>query len=76
MTGANNELTVHINLELPEDQVGMDEMQLVNNQLSAGQHSIIWNGKDDNNKTVSSGIYFYKIKLGDFQATRKMLMMK
>jgi hypothetical protein len=34
MTGANNELTVHINLELPEDQVGMDEMQLVNTQLA------------------------------------------
>jgi hypothetical protein len=34
VSDANNELTVHINLELPEDQVGMDEMQLVNNQLA------------------------------------------
>ena len=34
MTGANNELTVHMNLELPEDQVSTDEMQLVNNQLA------------------------------------------
>lgn len=34
MTGANNELTVHMNLELPEDYVGMEEMQLVSNQLA------------------------------------------
>ena len=33
MTGANNELTVHMNLEISEDQVSMEEMQLVSNQL-------------------------------------------
>ena len=34
MTGANNELTVHMNLEISEDQVSMEEMQLVSNQLA------------------------------------------
>ena len=55
---------------------GQKVKQLVSDQLAAGQHSIVWNGKDDNNKTVSSGIYFYKITTADFQATRKMLLMK
>jgi hypothetical protein len=34
MTGANNELTVNISWELPEDQISVAEMQLVNNQLA------------------------------------------
>ena len=40
------------------------------------RHSIIWNGTDDNNKHVSSGIYLYKLETDDFQQTRKMIMMK
>ena len=55
---------------------GQRVKQLVSNQLSAGQHSMVWNGKDDNNKTVSSGIYFYKFKTSDYQATKKMLLLK
>ncbi|MCF7859717.1 MAG: T9SS type A sorting domain-containing protein [Candidatus Cloacimonetes bacterium] len=41
-----------------------------------GKHSIIWNGKDTNNKLVSSGIYFYKLKTNNKELTHKMLMMK
>ena len=38
--------------------------------------SITWNGKDSNNKPVSSGVYFAKLKAGNQTATRKMLLMK
>jgi Peptidase family C25/Propeptide_C25/FlgD Ig-like domain len=55
---------------------GQKVRQIVNNQLSSGQHFVVWNGRDDNNKKVSSGIYFYKMKTSDFQATKKMLLMK
>jgi flagellar hook assembly protein FlgD len=55
---------------------GQKVRQLVCNQLSTGRHSLVWNGKDDNNKLVSSGIYFYKIKAEEFQKTKKMLLMK
>ncbi len=50
--------------------------QLINNQLSAGQHIAIWNRKDDNNKPVSSEIYFYKLKTGDYEKTKKMILLK
>ena len=41
------------------------------------RHSIIWNGTDDNNKPVSSGIYFYKlISDGKNIASKKMLLLK
>ena len=40
------------------------------------QSSIIWNGTDQTNQPVSSGIYFYKIKSGEFEKTNKMILMK
>ncbi|MDP8204180.1 MAG: FlgD immunoglobulin-like domain containing protein, partial [Candidatus Tenebribacter mawsonii] len=41
-----------------------------------GKHSVIWEGKDTNGKSVSSGIYFYKLKTNSKELTRKMLMLK
>jgi len=55
---------------------GQKVKQLVSDQLPAGQHSVVWNGKDDNSKSVSSGIYFYNLKTGNFQKVRKMILMK
>ncbi|MCK5052603.1 MAG: T9SS type A sorting domain-containing protein [Candidatus Cloacimonetes bacterium] len=55
---------------------GQKVKQLVSDQFPSGQYSVIWNGTDDNNKSVSSGIYFYKLKSGDFEKTKKMLLMK
>ena len=49
---------------------------LINDQLLAGQHSVIWNEKDENNKSVSSGIYFYKMKAEKYSSTKKMILMK
>ena len=49
---------------------------LVNDKFDAGIHHLVWNGKDDNGKSVASGIYFYKMKSGSYTATRKMILMK
>ncbi len=40
------------------------------------QYSISWDGTDENNKPVSSGIYFYKMKAGKYTAVKKMVLMK
>ena len=55
---------------------GQKVKQIVNSQLSVGQHSVIWNGKDDNGKSISSGIYFYKLKTANFEKTKKMILLK
>ena len=55
---------------------GQKVKQLVSDQVSAGQHSVVWDGKDSNNKPVSSGVYFYKLKAGDLEKTRKMIFLK
>ena len=56
---------------------GQKVRQLVSNQLSAGQHSTVWNGNDDSGEPVSSGVYFYKLNVnGKAAATKKMLLLK
>jgi M6 family metalloprotease-like protein len=49
---------------------------LLNDQVAAGNHSVVWNGKDYNNKDVASGIYFYRIKTSKATVQRKMILQK
>ena len=45
--------------------------------LTDGRFSIEWNGTDEDNKPVDSGIYFYRLKTGNtFSQTRKMVLMR
>ena len=57
---------------------GQKVRTLIDENQSAGYHNITWNGKDDNGRATSSGIYFYKLKTGDgkFSSTKKMILMK
>jgi hypothetical protein len=49
---------------------------LINEAIPIGNHSVIWNGTDDNDKDVTSGVYLYKMKSGDYRKTRKMILLK
>ncbi|MBC8525788.1 MAG: T9SS type A sorting domain-containing protein [Candidatus Cloacimonetes bacterium] len=42
---------------------------LVNKKKGKGFYSVVWNGKDKNNKIVSSGIYFYRLFTQTLSAT-------
>jgi len=55
---------------------GQKVKTLLNEEMEAGQHTAIWNGDDSNNKSVSSGMYFYKISLNGKQKIKKMIMLK
>ncbi len=55
---------------------GQKVKNLVNDHVDAGEHSIIWNGKDLNGADVSSGVYFYRLKTADGVQNKKMLLLK
>jgi hypothetical protein len=42
----------------------------------AGTVTIIWNGTDERGAAVASGVYFYRARAGEFQAVKKMVLMK
>ncbi|MCK4312880.1 MAG: T9SS type A sorting domain-containing protein, partial [Candidatus Cloacimonetes bacterium] len=49
-------------------------LNIENCKLNIGK--TVWNGTDENNLPVSSGIYFYKLRSGNFKQTRKMILLK
>jgi hypothetical protein len=49
---------------------------LLNGTSQAGRHSIVWNGTDENNCDVSSGIYFYRLKTMGESHIKKMSLIK
>jgi len=49
---------------------------LIDEDQSAGSHSIQWDGRTDRGQLASSGIYFYRLRSGDWSHTRKMVLMK
>jgi len=55
---------------------GQKVKTLLNEEMEVGNHSIIWEGKDDENNKVSSGMYFYKISVNGKHKAKKMIMLK
>jgi flagellar hook assembly protein FlgD len=44
--------------------------------LSAGTHRITWDGRGNNEQSLSSGIYFCKLKAGHTEQTLKMALLR
>ncbi len=49
---------------------------LVDSNMNAGNHEVVWNGHDEMNRQVGSGIYFCQMKTAGKTMNRKLLMMK
>ena len=55
---------------------GQKVKTLVSDYHAANNYSTVWNGTNDNNESVSSGIYFYKMKCGNHTSLKKMILLK
>jgi len=59
------------------DILGKEVRKLLYNQeYLSGEYKIIWDGKDNNGKNVSSGIYFYSLIINQEKLTRAMILLK
>jgi len=78
--------TTQIRYELPKsgqvsliiyNSLGQEVRRLIDRIQAAGYHQITWNGRDQHGKPAPSGIYHYRLQVGDeVVATKKMLMAK
>ena len=50
--------------------------KLVSGKVPAGVHSVRWTGLDQVNRKCSAGVYFVRFEAGDYQASKKMVMIK
>jgi len=55
---------------------GQKVKTLISDRLPPGLHSVLWDGKDEDNNPVGSGIYFYKLVAGDYQEVKNMILLK
>ncbi len=53
------------------NQIGEQVAELVNGQVEAGYHQVIWNAAN-----LNSGVYFYEIRAEKFSSVKKLLFIK
>jgi hypothetical protein len=56
--------------------IGQKVAIIVDEVKPVGRHSIIWDGRDNRSKRVASGIYFYRLQVGDRAESKKMILLK
>jgi hypothetical protein len=67
--------SAHVQLEI-YNSAGQKIKTLVNEVKSPGQYEIKWNDNDEFNQSVPVGMYFCKMRTGDFEKTVKILFVK
>ena len=72
--------STNINFTLPKtefvtlkiyDALGKEVTTIINEELNAGNYTKTWDSKN-----LSSGVYFYKLDVGGFTETKKMMLMR
>jgi len=54
--------------------LGQRVRTLIEQTQNAGTHAARWDGKDSRGQSVSSGVYIYRLKTGEFTAVRKLVL--
>ncbi|MEA2103353.1 MAG: T9SS type A sorting domain-containing protein, partial [Candidatus Cloacimonadota bacterium] len=55
---------------------GEKVIEFVNEQFEAGYHYLGWNGRDERNNLLPSGVYLYKISAGNYSEINKMMLLR
>ena len=74
----NAQTTIEFQLDAPSrvtldvyDIMGASVAVLVDDYLGAGKHLVVWDAKN-----VRSGVYFYRLKAGEYLQTQKCVLLK
>ncbi|MFQ5632749.1 MAG: T9SS type A sorting domain-containing protein, partial [bacterium] len=67
--------TAHVSIKI-YDPLGRHIRTLVDEQLAAGTHTQIWDGRDHKNSALASGIYIVRLQAGAFSEVRKITLAK
>lgn len=55
---------------------GQQVRKLADQREAAGPHSIFWDSRNDAGEGVASGVYFYRLRAGDFTSSKRMVLLK
>jgi len=58
------------------DLMGKEVATLVNGEQQSGSYEVIWTGCDNQGSSVASGIYLYRLEAGDYQATKRLVLIR
>ena len=58
------------------DARGRELRRLLAGYRPAGEHAVVWDGRDEAGRTLPSGVYVYRVNAGDLESTGRMLLVK
>ena len=68
-------ISEHVRLNI-YDLRGALVRTLVDKVYNPGVHSALWDGTDETGNKVSSGVYIYMLRAGEFTNSKKMLFVR
>ena len=58
------------------DVLGRLVKTLKDEVVSEGLHALVWDGTDDRDKDVASGVYFYRLSTPSFSTVHRLVLLK
>ena len=58
------------------NSLGQQVCDIADAYFEAGEHVFEWNGKNDGQADVASGVYFLRVTAPDFSASQKMMLVR
>jgi hypothetical protein len=58
------------------NSLGQEVRTLVEEVQTPGYYTVTWNGTHSDGRQAASGVYFYRLNVGDYSAVKRMILMK